>query len=370
MSIDVKSLPEEAQKALELFNEFQLHEFNDSGANGYVMIGRHNVLNKDVAIKIYFHDEQDIDQEPSIISTLNHDNILKVFDARKVEQDCSFYMMQAANDGDLFSFQYRYNLSLDLSYKLLCQLLSGLSAMHNHEKRLVHRDLKPENLLIHNDQLVIADFGSVRCIDDSTGKAPASKHSILYRPPEAFGDEAFFDFSSDVYQAGIIGYLLFGGKLSNDLLQQLNKTELKKLRIIEQEGDDFKTSIYIDSCIEKRIKTGKLLNWNSIPCYVPKKVVAALKKALLPKNKRYTNVSEFLTELARVRAGLPDWIISKEGYMLRDWKGNDYLLIESNLGVTLKKRKHNTVNFRMDNSIKAQDFSTAYNQLKNKIALP
>ena len=45
--------------------------------------------------------------------------------------------------------------------------------------------------MVHDDKLVIADFGSVRRIDDATGKAPASKHSILYRPPEAFGDNAF-----------------------------------------------------------------------------------------------------------------------------------------------------------------------------------
>ena len=116
MSIDIESLPREAQKALQQFSEFQLKEFNDSGANGYVMSGRHDVLRKDVAIKIYFHDNNDVDQEPAIIATLNHENILKVFDARKVEEDCSFYMMQAANDGDLFSFQERYHLSLDLNY--------------------------------------------------------------------------------------------------------------------------------------------------------------------------------------------------------------------------------------------------------------
>jgi hypothetical protein len=57
MAIDIESLPNEAKKALQQFNEFQLAEFNDSGANGYVMIGRHDVLRKDVAIKIYFHAE-------------------------------------------------------------------------------------------------------------------------------------------------------------------------------------------------------------------------------------------------------------------------------------------------------------------------
>ena len=44
MAIDIESLPEEAQKALQQFSEFQLAAFNDSGSNGYVMIGRHNVL--------------------------------------------------------------------------------------------------------------------------------------------------------------------------------------------------------------------------------------------------------------------------------------------------------------------------------------
>jgi serine/threonine protein kinase len=311
-----------------------------------------------------------VDQEPAIISTLNHENILKVFDARKVEECCSFYMMQAANDGDLFSFQKRYHLSLDLSYKLLCQLLSGLSAMHCQEKKLVHRDLKPENLLVHDDKLVIADFGSVRKIDDATGKAPASKHSILYRPPEAFGDNAFFDFSSDVYQAGIIGYLLFGGSLNNDLLLHLSKRELKELDRVKQTGGLYEISKYIDSCIEKKAKSGKLLDWSSIPFYVPKKVVKAVKNAVANRDKRYTNVSEFLSELAKVRAGLPDWISSKDGYQLRDWKGNDYLLLESGEQIILKKRKHKAKLFRVDNSVKAQDFDTAYIQLKRKVGLP
>ena len=370
MAIDIESLPEEAQKALQQFSEFQLAAFNDSGANGYVMIGRHNVLKKDVAIKIYFHDANDVDQEPVIIATLNHENILKVFDARKVEECCSFYMMQAANSGDLFSFLENYNLSLDLSYKLLCQLLSGLSAMHCQEMKLVHRDLKPENLLVHDDKLVIADFGSVRRIDDTTGKAPASKHSILYRPPEAFGNNAFFDFSSDVYQAGIIGYLLFGGRLSNNLLEQLNERELNELDRVKQTGGDYEISTYIDSCIEKRIKSGKLIEWDSIPFYVPNKVVKVIKKAVLSKDKRYANVSEFLAELTKVRAGLPNWIASKEGFELHDWKGNDYLLTESSEKVILKKRKHKMKTFRVDNSIQAEEFSIAYNQLKDKIKLP
>lgn len=199
MTLNTDTLPDEAKKVLDLFPEFEVSDFNESGANGYVMIGRQKKLNKDVAIKIYFHEEHDIDQEPAIIALINHDNVLKVYDARKIDKSCSFYMMQAANDGYLSNFLNRNHISLKLAHRLLCQLLSGLASLHCEQNKLVHRDLKPENLLVHDDTIVIADFGSVRKIDDVTKKAPASKHSILYRPPEAFGNTAFFDYSSDIY---------------------------------------------------------------------------------------------------------------------------------------------------------------------------
>jgi len=370
MAVDINTLPDVAKKALQQFKEFQITDFNDSGANGYVMIGRHDVLCKDVAIKIYFHDKDEIDQEPAIIATLNHENVLKVFDARKVEEDCSFYMMQVANGGDLFKFLEKYHLSIILGHKLLCQLLSGLSALHCDKKKLVHRDLKPENLLIHNDSIVIADFGSVRQVDEATGQAPASELSILYRPPEAFGNTAFFDFSSDVYQAGIIGYLLFGGSLNNDLLMHLSKKELKILDKVKATGDDYEISVFIDSCIEKKTRSGKLLNWNSIPFYVPKKVKRVLNAAVSGHGKRYQNVSEFLSELAKIKADIPNWMSSKGNYELRNWKGNDYLLEENKGQVILKKRKHTAKTFRIDNSVKAASYAQAYDLLKKKFGLP
>lgn len=272
MTINIEDLPNEAQKALAQFPEFQISEFNDSGANGYVLLGRHTVLKKDVAIKIYFHDEGAIDQEPSIIASINHQHVLKVFDARKVEKDCSFFLMPSANEGNLSSYLEKFNICLPLAHKLLCQLLSGLAELHREPNRLVHRDLKPENLLVHDDKVVIADFGSVRRIDKATGHAPASKHSILYRPPEAFGDKAHFNFSSDIYQAGLVGFLLFGGKINNDLLSHLNAKEITELQKIQDTKGDFEVSMFIDLCIQKRIDAGKLVDFATLPFYVPLRI--------------------------------------------------------------------------------------------------
>ncbi|KAB0550477.1 protein kinase family protein [Pseudomonas argentinensis] len=370
MPVDILKLPVQAQAVLAKFPEFQISDFNDSGANGYILIGRHNVLRKEVAIKIYFHPKDEIDQEPSIISAINHDHILKVYDARKIEETCSYYMMQVANDGDLHSFLTRYDISLGLAHKLLCQLLSGLSELHSSNNKIVHRDLKPENLLVHNDTIVIADFGSVRRINDDTGRAPASKHSILYRPPEAFGENAYFDFSSDTYQAGMIGFLLFGGKLSNDLLKQLSKAEIKELREIERTAHPCDASLFIDKCIEKRTASGKILDWESFPFYVPAKIKKTLKTATSKIDNRYKNTSEFLLDLSRSKSTLPDWIRTENGYELENWNKNDYLLTEDNDKIILKKRKHGTKNYRTDNSICGDNYNSAYALLKEQIGLP
>jgi len=368
-TIDMADLPKEAIQALSQFPEFVISSFNDSGANGFVMMGRHQVLNKDVAIKIYYHEKGQIDQEPALVSKVLHDNVLKVYDARKLSDTCSYYMMPRANEGDLASFLEKYFISLHLSHKLLCQLLSGLSALHAPGTALVHRDLKPENLLIHDDVLSIADFGSVRSLGDD-GKAAASRHSILYRPPEAFGDEAFFDSSSDVYQAGMVGYLLFGGKLTNNLLEYLTEKDLLGLAKVRKTGGQFEESRFVDSCLERKIKKNTLLDWDTLPCYVPDSLVRILKKATKPHDKRYASVSEFLAALARAKKDLPDWIDTADGPMLCNWKKLDYLITRNKELHCIKKGKTGSGSLRYDNSFRAGEFSDVFAELKNKLGFP
>ncbi|MCA7979890.1 protein kinase family protein [Burkholderia cepacia] len=365
MPCNISDLPSEAQSALKQFPEFEIASFNDSGANGYVLIGRHTLLQKQVAIKIYFHGENDIDQEPAIIAKINHENVLKVYDARKVRKDCSYFMTPAASEGDLSKFLDNYFVPLPLSLKLLCQLLSGIADLHREPNLLVHRDLKPENLLVHDETILIADFGSVRRIDKNTGNAPASKHSILYRPPEAFGEEAFFNFSSDIYQAGMIGFLLFGGELSNDLLSYATSKQKSTLASIK---GDYEKAKYVDSFIEEKICRGSLLNFNTLPFYIPNSIKRVLRFAVSPVNKRYISVSEFLADLLRLRNNLPDWMMRDEGVILRNWKGMDYRLPHDEVAVY--KRRAGGENFRRDNNYLGNSHSDLFAQMKDRLGLP
>lgn len=233
-----------------------------------------------------------------------------------------------------------------------------------HQIFLVHRDLKPENLLIHDDTLVIADFGSVRRIDEATQKAPASKHSVLYRPAEAFGGNAYFNFSSDVYQAGLVGFQLLGGTIDVDLLTHLTANEKKNFLMVV---GAYEKSVFIDNCIKERVEAGRLVDWKDLPFYVPSSIKRALKTALSPIEKRYKNGSEFLAELARLRGNLPDWLIHKKGYILRNWKGLDYLICDD---FTVMKRKRGNKNFRTDNSFVGKSIEEIYDVMKVRLRLP
>lgn len=370
MVLDLNALPHEARELLSRFPEFEPNHFNDTGANGYVLLGRHNVLQRDVALKIYFHEPNELDQEPALVAALNHENVMKVLDARNLRPDCSFFMTPFANYGDLGTYLKENHLSLPLAFRLLVQLLAGLSALHADPNRLLHRDLKPQNLLVHDDTILIADFGSVRHIANGSDSVPASKHSVLYRPPEAFGATGYFDFSSDCYQAGIIGYLLFGGRLSEDLLAHLRPADSRQLARLRYKNVPWHEECeFVDQCIRTRIERGTLLDWDSVPEFVPRRIVRALKRATATKN-RLGNASEFLAQLASPKS-LPDWIKeNEETCTLRKWKGADYQLTEHNGKISVMKKRVGAARFMNDNALSGGTWVQTLERLSQRLDLP
>lgn len=370
MSIDFQEWPQEAREALETFPEFEPLTFNDSGANSYVVLGRHSVLQRDVALKIYFHAPDEMAQEPALIASIDHENVMKVLDARSLKKGCSFFLTPYANYGDLASYIQGDPIPLPKAFRLLRQLLSGLSALHSDPVRIVHRDLKPQNLLVHDDTLLIADFGSVRQIAENAHEVPASKHSVLYRPPEAFGEDGRFNFSSDCYQAGVIGYLLFGGDLSEDLTDHLKTGQLKELDQMKYNNvSRADECAFVDDCLRMKIQKGKLLNWSSIPECVPRRIVRTLRRATST-NGRLQNVSEFLAELAAV-GPVPDWTVEgPQTWALRAWNKQDYQLTLENGDAFVRKRRSGATKFMADNALCGGSMNDAFGRLRIKLGLP
>jgi len=233
--LDPGQLPEDARKALQAVPEFEPDKHIGKGANGEILLGYHRGIGKRVALKIYYFSEpKEAFDEPQLLCSVNHPNVLPVYDARQVDPHTAVVITQEADGGDLGDL-IRSGCSLREAVRILIGVVSGIAALQSPGFSLVHRDLKPENILLGSGQPLIADFGSVKKIPEARGAVSGSKHSILYQPPEAF-DPGEYYFNSDLYQAGVVGYELVGGDLPTDATAWLNRKQLREYRASSRNG--------------------------------------------------------------------------------------------------------------------------------------
>eukprot|EP00002_Diphylleia_rotans_P013166 TRINITY_DN2565_c0_g1_i5.p1 TRINITY_DN2565_c0_g1~~TRINITY_DN2565_c0_g1_i5.p1 ORF type:complete len:428 (-),score=79.78 TRINITY_DN2565_c0_g1_i5:735-2018(-) len=86
---------------------------------------------------------------------------------------------------------------------IMYQVMKGLD--HMHRNGVFHRDIKPENILIREDKVKIADFGSCRGI---YSKQPYTEYisTRWYRPPECLLTDGYYTYKMDIWGAGCVLY--------------------------------------------------------------------------------------------------------------------------------------------------------------------
>src|SRR5262245_13771391 len=134
------------------------------GGMGEVYRARDEKLNRDVAIKVLpaaFSENGDrlhrFEQEAQAAGTLNHPNILAVYDVGAY--DGSPYIVSELLEGQSLKEQLEDGpLAQRKAIDYALQAAHGLAAAH--ERGIVHRDLKPDNLFVtHDERIKILDFG-------------------------------------------------------------------------------------------------------------------------------------------------------------------------------------------------------------------
>lgn len=156
-------------------------------------------------------------KEVSILKSLDHPNIIKIFDM--YEDDMNIYLvieqtstyLRYCSGGELFDRIQKINYFSEAeAAKYIKQLLSAISYLH--AKNIVHRDLKAENLLFENDtpdaSLKLIDFG-VSCEFLKGHKLKETLGTPYYIAPEVLLQN--YDEKCDVWSCGVILYILLCG---------------------------------------------------------------------------------------------------------------------------------------------------------------
>jgi serine/threonine protein kinase len=189
------------------------------GGMGKVYKAYDTVLNRPVAIKILSENTNQRQatrflQEAHILATLNHPNIVQIFDMGEW-QDSLFFAMEYVEGETLDRYRNKHELTI-LQFLQLMETVATATA-YLHERHILHRDLKPANIMVEQGGRVkIMDFGlaKLRSSERKLSQEGTFMGTLGYMAPEQYeGDSQLCDERSDVYALGIILYELLTGTL-------------------------------------------------------------------------------------------------------------------------------------------------------------
>ncbi|KQR29888.1 hypothetical protein ASF91_13615 [Rhizobium sp. Leaf155] len=348
--ISIDHLPGEIHGAINhLAKDIEFTSESEKGANGYVLLGCNNILEREVAVKFYFWEGSD-HAEPKLLAKLEHPNIIRVFDASKVDDDFAYFVTPLCAGGDLDNVLDNTRFGSKEAIDVCMQVAAGAGFLHG--SGFLHRDLKPQNIFCDNDRYMIGDFGSVvPCNGDGYAKC-LTKHSLIYRPPETVQSNSYFK-SSDVYQLGILLYQLLGGSLpysERDWLTPRQQDKYDELTGFDQQ--DFASKI-----IEQRITAGKILNYASLPDSVPGSLKSIIRQCLrVGPGDRYQSCADLSAALNNVRGQVYDWVFDEHPVLRK--KGKIIRILESGSGIVIEK--DTGTGWRRQHALKPTTLAEAY----------
>jgi serine/threonine protein kinase/tetratricopeptide (TPR) repeat protein len=226
---------------------YQILEEIGRGGMGVIYRARQRHSRRIVAVKrilSYHADSQEtlarFRREAEAAASLDHPNILPIYEVSESEDGLPFFSMKFAGGGSLLEAAPALRSEPRRSVALMARVARAVQ--YAHVKGILHRDLKPGNVMLdgHGEPLV-SDFGLAKWLDvtsDLTHTLTIFGTPGYIAPEQVKGSAANLSPASDVYSLGaILFHLLTGrppflGEHALAVIQQTSEKSAPKLRAL------------------------------------------------------------------------------------------------------------------------------------------
>ena len=201
---------------------YRIEALLGAGGMGEVYRARDSKLDRDVAIKILPPDVASaelmrrFEQEARAASSLNHPNIVAIYDIGRVG-DIAYIAMELV-EGHTLRAAILETVPVKEALRIAAKVADVLASAH--QRGVVHRDLKPENVMIARDGYIkLLDFGLAKVestVDSGERTEPHTRSGHVFgtasymSPEQAAG--RVVDFRSDQFSLGVILYEMLTGR--------------------------------------------------------------------------------------------------------------------------------------------------------------
>lgn len=230
-----------------LDGRYRIERTLGEGGMGVVMLGRHTLIEKPVAIKVLKRevaaDREVVTrfmQEARAASSIGHPNIVEFTDFGVTPDGLTYSVMEFVDGPTLDRVIDEYAPMPPARVNAIVgQIAQALAAAH--EKGIIHRDLKPENVFVYNrnertDFVKIVDFGiaKVTSLSDAQAVPRLTLAGTVFGTPEYMAPEqaagrSDIDCRADVYSLGVIAYEMLTGRVPHKGKHTMRTLAMKML---------------------------------------------------------------------------------------------------------------------------------------------